>query len=493
MNKLDEKEWKKRLPKKYSKWTFLDFSGNNNPVTAICPNGHKHRYSNAYVFRAGRPNCKECLGHLRENCSFEEWRKSLPDKYKDWYFSNYNGSVSPIVATCPNGHTHTYSRAYTFKRGDVSCQECKGKMMPGSGMDAWLKKLPSIYNDWFFEDYKGTTKSVIATCPNGHKRTFPYAYEFSKGRAGCSMCHRSSGEKEIYNFVKSLGFDCEHNNIEILPDRKELDVYCPKQKIAFEFNGLFHHSTKGLMRAHKNLTELDAQKYHKKKTEEAKAKGITLYHIFGDEWENKREIVEDKIKSILKYPCQRIYARNTVVSLADKEIANNLLEKWHIQGRVNSGIFISLEIDGEIVAIQSFSQARSGLGGEGWVLERYATKLGICVVGGFSKCLAHFINKFSPSKIISYGDLRMIDRDNNVYLSNGFKEISISRPSYYYVRSHKRHHRFAFRKDALQSKFPKIYDEKLTEFEIMDKANYLRIYDCGKVRYELDVANGNAM
>ena len=38
---------------------------------------------------------------------------------------------------------------------------------------------------------------------------------------------------------------------------------------------------------------------------------------------------------------------------------------------------------------------------------------------------------------------------------------------------------------AIKKKFPSIYDEKLTEFEMMDKTNLLRVWDCGNLFYRM--------
>ena len=59
------------------------------------------------------------------------------------------------------------------------------------------------------------------------------------------------------------------------------------------------------------------------------------------------------------------------------------------------------------------------------------------------------------------------------------------KPDYYYISPsyHKRLHKSAFRKSRLKQKFPAVYQDDMSEREIMKQAGYDRIYDAGKLRY----------
>lgn len=71
-----------------------------------------------------------------------------------------------------------------------------------------------------------------------------------------------------------------------------------------------------------------------------------------------------------------------------------------------------------------------------------------------------------------------------MYLTMGFKEVNRVNPRYFYTDGHVRYNRFNFRKDKIKEKFPEIYDSNLTEFEMMDKTYFERIWDAGKITYE---------
>ena len=48
-----------------------------------------------------------------------------------------------------------------------------------------------------------------------------------------------------------------------------------------------------------------------------------------------------------------------------------------------------------------------------------------------------------------------------------------------------------FRKSELKKLFPDIFDENLSEFQIMNKTNYTRIFDCGNILFEYNKEDNN--
>jgi hypothetical protein len=118
-----------------------------------------------------------------------------------------------------------------------------------------------------------------------------------------------------------------------------------------------------------------------------------------------------------------------------------------------------------------------------WDMIRYATKLDCSVIGGCGKIISHFVADTKCAFLKTLADLRWSSRENNMYLKLGFKEENYVVPRYFYTDGHKRFPRFEFRKDKIKEKFPNIYDPNLTEFEMMDKTNLVRIWDAGKITY----------
>jgi len=301
----------------------------------------------------------------------------------------------------------------------------------------------------------------------------------------CPYCNKalgsSSGEEEIYKYLKET---LKIENI-IKKDRsvlngKELDLYLPDLNLAIEYDGLYWHSEAFV-----------DKNYHLDKTNKCKEKGIQLLHIFEDEWINKKNIVKQKLKHLCKLNSKSIYARKCYIEELNAEDKNEFLEKNHIQGKDSANIKLGLwypEEDGDIlVAVMTFCKPRLSLGQKSnknnidYELSRYATQSGYHVVGGFSKLFKYFERNYEWNKIITYADLRW--SNGNVYLKNGFILDHTSKPSYSYIDKNniKRYNRFKFRKQELKKKFPDIYDDNKTEFQIMNESGFLKIYDCGNM------------
>ena len=306
-------------------------------------------------------------------------------------------------------------------------------------------------------------------------------YRLSQNIKPCTVCNKvgdsnSIIERELINFIKEL-----LPNVNIIEkDRElikpfELDVLIPEHNLAIEFNGLYWHSDK--------FVKSD---YHLSKTIACNKHGVRLIHIFEDEWVNKNNIVKGIIKTILGLNDKVIYARNTTI----KEISNNdckyFLNHNHIQGNVNSAIKLGLYSNDELVSVMTFGKLRKSLGSKAkdghYELLRFSNKLGYNVVGGFSKILKYFMLNFNPIEIISFSDKRYFT--GNVYLKNGFEEKHSTKPNYYYIIKHRRENRFKYRKDVLVKDG---YDNKMSESEIMKSRNINRIYDCGAVKWVLNI------
>lgn len=236
--------------------------------------------------------------------------------------------------------------------------------------------------------------------------------------------------------------------------------------------------------------------YHINKTKFFNEKRIRLIHIFEDEWMLKKEIVQDKIKSILGIQKEKIYARSCTIKPISAPESNSFLEGNHIQGADKAPIRYGIFYKNELVAVMTFGKLRAALGNKKensapntYELSRYTGKLGFIIVGGFSKLLKYIIKKHPEIQtIITYADLRWSAINSNVYLKNGFTLDHISEPSYYYTKNfNKREYRYKFRKSNLKTLFPDIYSKDKTEAEIMNEAGYTRIYDCGNLVYKMQI------
>ena len=106
-----------------------------------------------------------------------------------------------------------------------------------------------------------------------------------------SQNHRvstSKGEKELYEYIKSVYSGEVKSNVRKLVGGFELDIYLPKLKIAFEYNGVYFHSS--------NMKD---KYYHQNKTKACYNAGIRLAHILESDWHDNKDKIKDKIKRLI--------------------------------------------------------------------------------------------------------------------------------------------------------------------------------------------------
>lgn len=293
----------------------------------------------------------------------------------------------------------------------------------------------------------------------------------------CTICNPinildSDGERQLYEFIQD-----NYNDTIIKNDRtaikKELDIYLPNLKVAFEYNGIHWHS------------ELYKEKnYHINKTNICENNNIKLIHIWEDDWLYKKDIVKSRILNILN-KSEKIWARKCEIrEIEDNKTVIDFINKNHIQGWVMSKIKIGLYYNDELVSLMTFGNLRKNMGQnstkDSWELLRFCNKLNTTIIGGASKLLNYFIKKYNPSHITSYADRDWSSGD--LYEKLGFKKISITKPNYYYIIGNVRKNRFSYRKDILVKKG---YDPSRTEKEIMLELKYYRIYNSGNIKYEI--------
>ncbi len=298
-------------------------------------------------------------------------------------------------------------------------------------------------------------------------------YRNDKICLNCNPLHKqySNPEKEISEFIKSMGVNNVIENDRKILGGKELDIFIPSHNLAIEHDGLYWHN------------EIYVNNdYHSNKSKICESKGIKLIHIFGDEWLYKKDIVKSRLRNMLGLNEIKIYGRKCIIKEVSSKESKEFLIENHIQGNVNSKIKIGLYYNDELVSLMTFGGLRKSMGGKSedgfYELLRFCNKLDTSVIGGANKLLKDFIKVYTPKEIVSYADRRWSQGD--LYNKLGFKFISNSKNNYWYVIGSKREYRFKYRKDVLLKEG---FDKNKTEKEIMFDRKIFRIYDCGNKKF----------
>lgn len=429
----------------------------------------------------GCPVCRYIKSSSALRRSIEELisdaRKVHGDRYDYSMITEYKNDRLKYPIICPE-HGVFYQAMNNHIKGKQGCPVC-GKIKQGAEQritfEEFVERANKVHDGYYTYDessYTLFTDYVGIICPKHGYFKQNGSNHINLGY-GCPKCGNiiSKGEKEVLNYIKKV-YDgvVEENKTGIFSDNREVDIYIPEQKIAFEYDGLYWHSE---IRKEKN--------YHLIKTKECEEKGIHLFHIFEDEWFYKSDIVKSMIKNLLGLIDNKIYARCCEIREVGFTDSKKFLNENHLQGHTPSAKRYGLYYNDELVSLMTFGKSRHFIGNnqDKWELIRFCNKINTNVVGGASKLFKHFIKENSVNEIISYADRRW--SNGKIYGILGFTKYNESAPNYYYIKRRKRIYRFNLRKSVLIEKYG--CPEDMTEREFCKEHNIYRIYDCGCLCY----------
>lgn len=420
------------------------------------------------------------------------------EKSKDTLFKNYG-------VTNPSESKEIISkRIESFKKSNYKETYKKTSLEKYGVEHPWMDK--SIHNktiDFFYASYrsrieskidvnkfkfigfkKGISTRLLFNCCECSSDfdilTYQFYYRTNSGVSICTNCfpiseNASISQIELYNFItKNYSGDVILDCKDII-NPYEIDIYLPELKLGFEFNGIWWHSDK-----------FKKDNYHLKKYELSNLSGVSLITIWEDDWVTNKEICESFILNKLGKTANKIYARNCHIREITYNESKNFLDTNHLQGDCKSSIRVGLFNNSELVSLMTFSKLRLPLQrheknrnkDKHYELTRFCNRINTNVVGGASKLMKYFINKYNPIQVETYSD--NLISNGGLYERLGFEYSHTSKPGYWYVIDGIREHRFNWRKQRL---IQMGYDVNKTEEEIMSELGYYRIYNAGNKKW----------
>ena len=226
-------------------------------------------------------------------------------------------------------------------------------------------------------------------------------------------------------------------------------------------------------------------KYNWKLYRQYRDMGYRLITLYENEWKDRKAQVVNLVESVLHKHTTNVFARKCSISEIDKQTAYDFLDKYHIQGKANAGIkAYGLKYNNEIIAVMTFNVHHRGSVKDVVVLNRFAVKSFVSIPGGASKLLSHAIKdlkKLKYIKLISWADLRY--SYGNVYEKLGFTLDETLSIDYCYYNT------FTGLLESKQSNKKGILNTPvgMTELQHTKVLGKERIYDCGKLRFEMNI------
>lgn len=193
---------------------------------------------------------------------------------------------------------------------------------------------------------------------------------------------------------------------------------------------------------------------------------------------------------------KRIYARNCEIKEITNKEANDFFGMYHKQGALTTSIAaFGLFYNGELIQAESFGLPRIEMQAKSiwhdWELYRECSKEDYYVIGGKSKLLKAFENKYKPLALLSYCNTTL-GFDGHSYKACGFK-LERTSDDYYYEYNGDIIKRYKMQKNSNLRKQGKVepiqrtlehyglkYDPNKTEKENAEAAGFKRVNGTGQ-------------
>jgi len=239
----------------------------------------------------------------------------------------------------------------------------------------------------------------------------------------CLICNPTGSKNTSLPEKHLLNYIIENYDGEILENSKriikplELDIYLPELKIAFEFNGIYYHSS-----------AFDVSPdYHLMKYNICKETGIELIQIFEDDWYFSNHIIKSIILDKLN--------KNNIISFDDcdiKEITDiNIVKQFTVENNLKGYIecknYICLIYNDDIVSMMGFIDNN---------IVFHCNKYYNSVLYSDKILIDYYMNNY----IINYLEYIIDNTYQNIdyFLNIGFDFIEDILPIKYYVNKNKR-------------------------------------------------------
>lgn len=307
----------------------------NNDIVEVfqleCPEGFKPGRLSTNRHKFGKNNIgRTHVSSIKGKTLPKEWKDNISSALFKLY---ENGTIK----------SSNIGKHYTKEEKEELSKKNKEafniKMNTEQGIEAEKQRVNKIKEYWT-EDKKQQKSLEMKEYINN------LSEEDKKDWYSHCKVNSSKAEIEIYNYITSF-----YKKEVIQNDRHlgfELDIYIPDQKLAFEYNGTYFHSTL------KNCPE----DYHRNKQLICLDNGIRLVHLYEFEFKKNKDLLLHFVKS-----CFNVRKKGYVeyeIKEINRETAKEFVSKYHLYGYVNSSTNLGLYTKDGLVAVSTFIKNKKG-------------------------------------------------------------------------------------------------------------------------------------
>ena len=249
----------KNIHKDKYDYSLVDYVNNRTKVKIVCP--IHGVFEQTPINHLKGKGCRYCGGTSKLDTNLFIYNaKKTHNNFYDYSLVDYLDSRTKIKIICPiHGVFEQTPNNHLSK--EQGCFDCLNKIHDNTSFSNYCSLLHNNKYNYSLVNYTLITNEVKIICPiHG---VYEQRADSHKNGNGCGKCSNngiSKEEKELNNWLNSLGIITETNNKNIL-NGLELDIYIPSHNLAIEYNGLYWHSEEFIDKNyHINKTELCEKK-----------------------------------------------------------------------------------------------------------------------------------------------------------------------------------------------------------------------------------------
>lgn len=354
----------------------------------------------------------------------------------------------------------------------------KTKKFRKKSQKTWASKQIEIMKGYgAIDPIHNEDDSYNCVCPKeGHRYNITLArmyqrHVIQKRDNCCTICHpydacgTSLAEQEISKYLNFLGVEHSKNNRQIIGPM-EIDVFCPEQRVAIEYNGMPWHSTK--------FKDPD---YHIRKREACEDAGVTLLSIWDYQWKNKRAACKDLIiRNVLPEILVKGKIHNTEILAKDVAVPWFLLnDVLYASESEKIQYFAGTDEHGDILISFAYSVKNDQI-----IINRWTIKNNIRVS---TKDIENVLNEIAKRHNASKINARVYMDTGLAYNIANIKKFTYvgDTKNYSYMIAGNIESRYPYKKDKLLKKNLVLPGE--TEEECMNRLGHYRVYDSGQQKW----------